>query len=222
MKTGVQERLIRGIWSVLGPGAVALLFLYTTSAQAEFFFGGAAGGNFPFDLDNVQLSTQGLDVPATDIKLDSSFSYGAKIGYFFSPIKWLGLELEGYTSNPNIAEQDIGIAGIPVDLNSADLQVATGAVNLAIRYPLKWFEPYIGVGPAVVYAKVSNRGDSVEAVAPGLNVVAGSRFFLLKWVALYTEYKFNYAEFDFENNDIKLKATYRANHVHAGISIHFK
>jgi len=76
--------------------------------------------------------------------------------------------------------------------------------------------------PDMVYAKVSNSGDSVEAVAPGLNVVAGSRFFLLDWLALYTEYKFNYAIFEFENNDIQLQGTYRANHVHAGISIHFK
>ena len=222
MKKGTQKWSAGGIWSVIGPGAVLLLFLYTTSAQAEFYFGGGGGGNFPFDLEDVQFSTQGLDAPATDIKLDNSFSYGAKIGYFFSSFKWLGLELEGYTSNPNIPEQDIGIVGIPVDLNGADLQVATGAVNLALRYPFKWFEPYIGVGPAVVYAKVSNRGDSVEAVAPGLNVVAGSRFFLLKWLAFYTEYKFNYAKFDFENNDIQLNATYKANHIHAGISIHFK
>lgn len=211
-----------GIQAVIAKGAVILLCLYATSARAEFFFGGAVGANFPFDLDDVQLTTKESGVSLTDIKLEDSFAYGGKIGYFFTSIKWLGFELEGYTSNPNIAQQGIGIVGLPVDLNGADLQVATAAINLALRYPFKRFEPYIGLGPAIVYAKVSNSGNSVEAVAPGLNVVAGSRFFLFDWLALYTEYKFNYAKFDFENNDIQLQAGYRANHVHAGVSFHFK
>jgi hypothetical protein len=202
--------------------ATVALILSSTPTSAEFYLGGAIGGNFPLDLSDVQFSADGGSASSTDIKLEDSLAYGAKVGYFFPFFKWVGIEVEAYTSNPNIASQDIDIMGIPIDLNGADLQVVTGAFNLVARYPGERFEPYLGAGPAVIYSEISNAGESFSTVGPGLNVVAGTRFFVFEWLAIFTEYKFNYAKFDYDDNSISLKGTYRANHVHGGISIHFK
>lgn len=157
-----------------------------------------------------------------DIQLEDSITYGGKIGYFFSSLEWLEFEVDAYNSNPNIAGQTIPIMGIPIDLSGADLQTTTAAVNLLGRYPGKRFEPYLGAGPALYFAKVSNRGDTITPVVSGLNVVAGARYFLLDWLALFTEYTFNYAEIEFEDDAIRLQATYRANQIHGGMPLHFR
>jgi opacity protein-like surface antigen len=222
----MRHGLLRGARSPFSSIFVILvtlaLILFSAPASAEFYLGGAIGGNFPLDLSDVQFSAVGGSASSTDIKLEDSLAYGAKAGYFFPFFKWVGVEAEAYTSNPNIAAQNIDIMGLPISLNGADLQVVTGAFNLVARYPGERFEPYLGAGPAVIYSKISNAGESFSTVVPGLNVVAGTRFFLFDWLALFTEYKFNYAKFDYDDNSISLKGTYRANHVHGGISIHFK
>ena len=113
--------------------------------------------------------------------------------------------------------------GVPINLSGIDLAVTTAAANLVARYPGKRFEPYIGVGPGVFIARISRGGSNSEtAVVPGLNVIGGGRIYLTDWLALFTEYKFNYAKFDFDNGVIGFQGTYLANHVHGGISIHFK
>ena len=191
-------------------------------SHAELYFGGSVGGNFPFELSDVQVKLAGQTAQESDISLENSFAYGGKIGYFLSSFKWLGFEIEAFDSNPNIADQNIGIEGLPLDLGGADLRVVTAAFNVIGRLPLNRFEPYIGAGPAVYFSEITSGNQSAAAVVPGLNVIAGTRFFLFKYVALFTEYKFNYAKFDFEDDNIQLQGTYMANQFHGGLSIHFR
>ena len=203
-------------------GAFLFLILSSAPCRGEVYLGGAIGGNFPLDLSDVEFTGLGLNISSSDIQLEDSLSYGAKVGYFFPSLKWLGIEAEAYNSNPNIPQQTISVMGIPVNLEDTDLRVTTAAFNFVARYPGSRFEPYLGIGPGVFWAELSNRGESVTAVIPGLNVIAGTRFFLTKWLAFYTEYKFNYAKFDFETDNVTFRGTYRANHIHGGISLHFK
>ena len=201
--------------------AILSMFILPSSASGgEFYFGGAVGGNFPFDLNDVKLKT--VNNPPIDIELEDSLAYGAKAGYFFSSAKWLGIEVEGFNSNPNIKPVTVNIGGFPVNLGGIDLRVTTAAANLVARYPGNRFEPYIGIGPGAFIARISRGGNSQTSVVPGLNVIGGGRFYLTDWLALFTEYKFNYARFDFDENTIGFQGTYLANHVHGGISFHFK
>ena len=194
--------------------------LFPTLSRAEFYFGGAIGGNFPLDFSDVQLNA--VNNPPIDLQLENSLAYGGKVGYFFPSLKWLGVELEAFNTNPNIKQQVIMVNGFPISLAGIDLAVTTAAVNLVARYPGNRIEPYIGVGPGVFVARISRGSNSETAVVPGVNVIGGGRVFLTDWLAFFTEYKFNYAKFDFDNGTIGFDGTYIANHVHGGISIHFK
>ena len=210
--------------------ATCMLFLFSTSSRAEFYFGGAIGGNFPLDFSDVELTGVGAGASSTDLSLEDSLSYGGKVGYFFPSVNWFGIELEAYNTNPNINQQQVTVVGtvlgIPINgtgtIAGADVRIITGAANFVARYPGNRVEPYIGVGPGVFFAEVSSGGTSDTVVVPGVNAIAGARFFLADWVALFTEYKFNYARFNFDGPAVGFKATYLANHVHGGISFHFK
>ena len=207
--------------SVILIAAVFVLCLSTNSSRAEFYFGGAIGGNFPLDFSDVELNS--INNPPIDLSLENSLAYGGKAGYFFSSLKWLGVEVEAFNTNPNIKQQVIVVNGVPINISGINLAVTTAAVNLVARYPGKRFEPYIGAGPGVFIARISQGGvNSETAVVPGVNVIGGGRVYLTDWLALFTEYKFNYAKFDFDNGAIGFQGTYIANHVHGGISIHFK
>ncbi|GKS58587.1 hypothetical protein YTPLAS18_21140 [Nitrospira sp.] len=199
---------------------VSTLALFSTASWAEFYFGGAVGGNFPFGLNDVKLKS--VNNQPVDIQLEDSLAYGGKAGYFFSSVDWLGVEVEAFNSNPNFKPTTVTVGGFPVNVGAIDLRVTTAAANLVARYPGNRFEPYIGIGPGAFVARISRGGNSQTSVVPGLNVIGGGRFYLTDWLALFTEYKFNYARFDFDEGAIGFQGTYLANHVHGGISFHFK
>ena len=63
------------------------------------------------------------------------------------------------------------------------------------------------------------QGQSDKDVAPGLNALAGLRYFATDRIAFFAEYKYNRAAYDFPDA-IRLKADYSANHFLGGVSFH--
>lgn len=148
---------------------VSTLALFSTASWAEFYFGGAVGGNFPFGLNDVKLKS--VNNQPVDIQLEDSLAYGGKAGYFFSSVDWLGVEVEAFNSNPNFKPTTVTVGGFPVNVGAIDLRVTTAAANLVARYPGNRFEPYIGIGPGAFVARISRGGNSQTSVVPGLNVI---------------------------------------------------
>ena len=96
---------------------------------------------------------------------------------------------------------------------------------------------YAGAGPAIFFAETSNQfGRSTDNAEVGVNALAGVRYFFHRNVALFGEYKFNYAGFDFSQNQSAaaivpgaalapgaagMQGDYKASHFVGGLSVHF-
>ena len=93
------------------------------------------------------------------------------------------------------------------------------------RYPGKRLQPYVGIGPALFMAKLSDAtvSDTQSTTTVGLNTQLGLRYFMTRHVALFGEYKFNYARFNFSEtfNLIGFTGTYTAHNFVIGIGYHF-
>jgi len=167
-------------------------------------------------------------VRVSDIDLVNSPIYGIKVGllppslYAKSPFR---IETELFYTNPHAKQQDVTVSG-PSGIKTrneagAHMRVTTWALNVVFRNPGLRFEPYAGVGLGIFWARVSGQDFATSAdTSPGLNALTGARFALTERVAIFTEYKFNYAKFDW-GRDVALHSVYQAHHVVGGVALGF-
>lgn len=180
--------------------------------------------------------------------MKNSGVYGAKVGYFLPDrLNWLGFEVEGFNTTPHFKESNIGGIALP----GSNLRVTTLAFNAIARAKLMGerdyedddrgraprrvrdtdyrddfcrLQPYIGAGLGVFFARASSGGTSAsDNEVPGFNGLAGVRYYLTRGVALFGEYKYNRANFDFDNiggTGAGLSGTYSVSHVVGGLSFH--
>ncbi len=217
---------------------MTVLIATVSPSHAEMYVGGGLGISLPNSFSNVSGLGTDSGLKGTDLDLATSPLYGAKVGYFFPGLNWLGIEGEFLYSNPHMKQQSSTSSGTfntpigPVTTENtrvvpgAHVRMMTGAVNVIARYPGKRFQPYIGVGFTMNWARFSSpeprsgRAQVASDTSPGFNVLAGSRFFLTKRVALFGEYKYMKSSFDFGNN-VLFQADYSAHNLIAGVSLHF-
>lgn len=190
------------------------------SAQAELYVAGQIGYTSPGDLSSVQGTGAISGLSFSDLKLHDSIVYGAKVGYYFPSVNWLGIETEMFDTTPHVKQQPITALGVTLPAPGFNLNVFTWAINALVRYPGKQFQPYAGVGLGLFFAEAKFQGQSDKDVAPGLNALAGLRYFATDRIALFAEYKYNRAAFELPDA-IGLKADYSANHFLGGVSFHF-
>jgi opacity protein-like surface antigen len=211
----------------------------------EMYVGGFGGYTFGHSFSNGEL----FGAPNRGLDLDNSGVYGAKIGYFMPDrLNWLGFEVEGFNSSPNIKQSAPTVPG-------ASLRVTTLAFNAIIRgkfgcgpsrnepsrrttteshsdayghredtfCPL---QPYVGAGLGLFFAHtngIGGAGSASDNAVPGFNGLAGIRYFVTEHVAVFGEYKYNRATFNFDNVGVGggLKGDYSVSHVVGGLSFHF-
>ena len=203
-------------------------------------FGGYTFGGKFSDVEGAGLLPGGN---LGDRDLADAGVYGGKLGHFFGDrMDWLGVEMEAFNTTPHV-EQDGLVPG-------AHLRVTTLAFNLIgrlkfgcetktertetrtereRRYETRYerefcrLQPYGGVGLGVFFANLSNNGNSVsDNAVPGLNALAGVRYYFTERIALFGEYKYNWAALELTNGPIGgFKGDYQANHVVGGLSFHF-
>jgi opacity protein-like surface antigen len=203
----------------LSVGLVCLM-LSGRPIHAEMYVAGQIGYTSPNDLTSVQGTGAISGLSFSDLKLQNSIVYGAKVGYYLPSVNWLGIETEMFDTTPHVKQQSITALGVTVPAPGFNLNVFTWAINALVRYPGKQFQPYAGVGLGLFFAEAKFQGQSDKDVAPGLNALAGLRYFATDRIALFAEYKYNRAAFDFPDA-IGLKADYSANHFLGGLSFHF-
>jgi hypothetical protein len=210
-------------------GAMLLTVLLPTLGRAEVYVAGMGGFVKPMDLSDVKTRTgSGSKEGLNDVALDNAAMAGAKLGYHFSSLNWLGFETEGLFTTIQFSDQDSSDGNLA---GADDLEVTTWGFNAVFRYPGERFQPYIGGGLGLFFAELTldNFGTATDSVVPGINAMAGIRAFLndAKSVAVFAEYKFNYAKFKFQYpatsslSAFELEGTYWANIAAAGFAIHF-
>ncbi|HZC81725.1 MAG TPA: outer membrane beta-barrel protein [Nitrospiraceae bacterium] len=213
--------------------AVFLLVLSWTPglvswASAEGYVAGHLGISLPdnwADVNATSLNAMGITPGArmSDLDLQNSLVYGAKLGYFTATRPWLGVEVEAYTSTPHISQQTV-IAAVPGSatggtLLGSHLRITTVAFNIMTRDTTYGdFQPYGGVGPALFITQSSGGVITETHAKLGLNIEAGGRYFLSKRFALFGEFKYN--KVDSVKAD-GLRGDYSTQIFLGGVSFHF-
>ena len=203
---------------------VGMFLLTSTQANAEWYVGGYAGFVKPNDLKNVEGVGSNNGISFSDLDLENALGYGFKTGYFFpDSLDWLGLEFEVFTANPHVKQQSvkgtIGSSSASLGVFSGShLRVITPAINLMFRFPGYNLEPYMGGGIGAFWGRLSDTTGSDNDLSPGVNALGGFRFYFNEEIALFTEYKYNYTKFKFDDT---YKATYSSHGLFGGLSYHF-
>jgi|CXWL01.1.fsa_nt_gi opacity protein-like surface antigen len=226
---------MRPVGYALGVCAVAMgMFCLTLPVQAEMYVAGQAGISIPNSFSNVEGVGSAAGLTLSDLSLQKSVMYGAKLGYYFDSMKWLGVETEVFNSTPHLKQQDVSASfnGVPLGtgtFSGQDVRVLNWApVNIVVRHQMGQFEPYAGIGMGVFFANLTDgaSGESSSSTNVGLNTQLGLRYKVTQNLAVFGEWKYNRASFDFSESSPTqatggFKGDYSANFLAFGVGYHF-
>jgi opacity protein-like surface antigen len=182
--------------------------------------------NIPQDFSNTEWSAFGATVSGNDLSLQTSLAYGAKLGYYFESVKWLGVETEVFNATPNIKQQNYIVGGTSLGtVQGINNRILTWApINVVVRYQMGALEPYAGVGLGVFFSHLSANGFSSSSTDVGLNTQLGLRYRITNQVAVFGEWKFNHVNISHDNlagTGFNVSADYNANNLVFGVGYHF-
>ena len=223
---------------------LTLLFVVLTlaPASAEWYAGGQIGGVFPNSIGRADV--QGTGIPAgttfSNVDLENSIMIGGKAGYWFTKqgASWLGLETNLQYANPDIAAQNIrtnlppglvftapascaGLASCAVPSAGADLRVLTWAPFIVkARYENGPFQPYVGIGLGLFFAKTNALGPATSTTEPGLVTQLGLEYKLSPQLGLFGEWGYQHASLGFSDGGTRLTADYNAHVLAVGLNFH--
>jgi opacity protein-like surface antigen len=186
-------------------------------AHAEWYVAGQAGHSFADSLRNVTTTGPFSGIELQDFDMKNSLAYGGKVGAY--PFHGsLGFELDVFHSTPHVKNLD-NSPGI-------HLGVTNVGANILLRYPGVTYQPYLGAGPGILIARLSRSVETQQdtQVSIGFNFLTGIRAFVTPKMALFTEYKFTDAKFNFHGafgSFGGFDSTYRAHQIFVGVSYHF-
>ncbi len=226
-------RLVVVMLAWLFPGLI-VAHLMSLPARAEFYVAGALGPQLANNFGEVRTTGTTPGNNLTDLNLTKSLVGNLKAGFYFPSVPWLGFQVESFYAAPTIKEQASRVTGAvngSVLFGETDLRVLTIAYNVMVRARLGSFEPYAGVGPALMLYQAKGEGGTTSwGRAPGFNALAGYRSYFTKDknCALFVEWKYNRARLSFDNVidptlglGRGLKGDYEAHQILVGLSYHF-
>lgn len=209
--------------------AMCVLVLFIRSVQAEMYVAGQIGVHMPSDASHVTSGGPGPTVGGSDLALQNSLMYGAKLGYFLDQVKFekfnLGLETEMFIATPHLKQQESTIGGSTGTLSGFTNRILTWApVVVLVRYQAGSFEPYAGLGPGLFFSNLSSEGYSDTNMHVGLNTQVGVRYRVTQSLSLFTEWKYNHAHIEHLNlggGPRSLNFDYNVHIVAGGLGWHF-
>jgi len=166
---------------------------------------------------------------------------GTKAGGFFpESLNWFGVEAELYNTTPHIEQQGAAagshmrvttlainaIARAQFACEKKHLDTEQVTERFAFHYVTEFcrLQPYAGVGLGLYWVDISNSSFSAHAnFVPGFNALAGIRYYFTDRIAMFTEYKYNRATFNFSGVQglAGFEGVYSINHIVAGFSYHY-
>ena len=220
-------------WSPKGPGG--------------FYVGGFMGGSLVSSMGwglspGVQFTNKlTADNSTSSIKFDQGVVGGLKFGYFCHQFPYVGLEGEFNFTRNDVRRQQVTLS-VPVQgttqafVQPERFYVTTLALKIMGRYgflpdkevPFGRLQPYVGIGPGFVVVY----GDLDSAKNFSLEVQAGVRYMLLKYLSAFVEYKFSQQwgiELEHDRmilaggDEIRFKSSfdYPSHKIVVGLALHF-
>jgi len=232
--TRVARRfVITSLLTVLVP-----IVLFVPQAYAETYVAGQFGVTLPQSLTHDKVTQDGFGgLDFSDQALKSSAMVGAKLGHYFTRVRWLGIETGLSYTTPHVKEGSLtftGPGGPPqslAGLEGLSHRVITWDIaTIMFRYPAYRLQPYIGIGPSLFLASLKGptAPPGQSAMAIGLNAEAGVRYYITRNWALFGEGQFHRARLGYISNDnnaaadpFGFRATYSAFTLSLGVSYHF-
>lgn len=224
-----------GIKSLLA--LLASIVLYAPQSYAETYVAGQFGMTFPQSLSSAAVTQHGIgDLDLSDQPLKNSLMLGAKLGHYFTKAPWVGIETGLSFANPHVKEGSLTLSGPGGFATFNGLSglshrmIIWDVATLMFRYPGHRLQPYVGVGPALYFARLkgSEAPDGQSATAIGLNAELGARYYITRSWALVGEMQYHRARLGYTSNDdndaadpFGFRATYSALTVNLGISYSF-
>lgn len=219
------------------------LGLYAGSvAHGETYVAGQIGYTLAQDTSRTRPNDPtyaGLPTGTTmsNVNLNNSLMSGLKLGHYFTGLSWLGIELEGFVTSPHRPQQRLtlgvpGTGNVTVNEAGATNRLVVVSPLLMMRYQAGAVEPYAGIGPGVFFlhqqqltSAASGQAYSQSNTGVALNTQVGVRIRVTDHVALFGEWKFNYARLDLSGQaDIGhfgVNAIATLHHFVFGIGYHF-
>jgi len=209
--------------------AMCVFVFFSHPVQAELYVAGQIGAHMPNDASNVTWGGVGHEVGGSDLALQNSLMYGAKLGYYFDQVKLgkfnLGVETEVFNATPHLKQQGATIGGITSTLSGLTNRVLTWApVVVLVRYQAGAFEPYAGVGLGLFFSNLAGGDYSDTRTHVGLNTQVGIRYRVNQNLSLFTEWKYNHTNIEHLNiagSALSLSYDYNVHLVAGGIGWHF-
>ena len=175
------------------------IVLFATQAYAETYVAGQFGVTLPQSLSNGTVTQDGLGgLDISDQPLKSSVMVGAKLGHYFTKARWLGIETGLSYTTPHLKEGSLtfsGPGGPPLSiagLHGLSHRVITWDADVLFRYPGYRLQPYIGIGPSILFARLkgpdADAGQSTTAF--GFNAAGGVQYYLTRQWTLFGEGKY--------------------------------
>lgn len=143
--------------------------------------------------------------PGNSITIDmqGGFSGGLKAGWvlpYLSYDNWFNWEFEYWYQNNRVKQQTIPGVGT---ISGANGHTHIFSSNFILRRPTGVIQPYIGLGPSLVYAEFNGSGSPTNpsafgtgnptATSFGLNFLVGTRVKFTDSLGMFVEYKRNTA-----------------------------
>jgi hypothetical protein len=240
---------------VLAITALFLLPLQAQAERNWEFSVGAFGGKAFHSNEDLKINTGDIVDPwhgtVHGVTLNDSGTFGGKLTAWYLPKKYnwqpqVGFELDftRFTADrhPQLRGADGTVSTPGFQLGSvdigfvSDLSVNTLAANLLFRYPI-WstpdlpqgrIAPYVGFGVGVQRAVLSLQVVPYREVdyAPAGQVLVGMKFFVMRNLAVFGEYKRIWSSHDFTYSGVfppgfEEKWSVVTNVLAGGVSLHF-
>lgn len=217
-----------------------VLFLLSTSlAHAGWEVSLYGGVSLPFEQYMVHHNDAGTTLKWEGVQFHDSAVVGGGLTYWRPGLVDLGLQLEASHFNVNVKNQSNTrgttqhgtlIRYAEEDLNPAHTDVTTTGLNLLIRVPLPYLQPFLGVGGGAAFADnrqynyyyehTSASEDSDLSVSPYWQLLGGVRVPFGNW-ALFTEYKLIGFETHFHYKNWTVDNYNRVQQIIGGLSVSF-
>lgn len=205
--------------------AVLSLGVVAAPASAEWFADLFAGVSFTRDHD-VKLNDSGVGRVTGEVEFDRSLAWGGRAGRYFDALPFLGLAVDFFRYDPDIAIQSVQLRGCcgtgPGRAGRFDIQTTAISVDLMLRLPLlksddaPWgrLQPYVAVGPPLFITNITPRTtrdfrnhDGDTDLSIGYKLAGGVAFQVYKNLALFGEYRFTHVSPAVELRDANLNRT---------------
>jgi opacity protein-like surface antigen len=183
-----------------------------------------------------------VDAMIFDLETNTGVTAGLRAGYWIDPLPFVGLGLDFFYFSVPIPAQTASatgtltseIRGKPITINGAgqaDIPSVTlpalgFSPDLRLRWPLITskeypqgiLQPYLTAGPAWVLTLTSDNVD----VKLGGKIGAGLSVTLVRWVALFAEYRYTFLPgFTFSHEHVAYKTDINTHAAIFGISLRF-